>query len=490
MFHPSRKVSSARLAGPRLAALPLVVAGSLLLFDCGSGSSSSGPSQPPLTCAVPQPAGSGSALPIQSFSFGTKRVGETVTFSVPAATASITIVEQIVSAPAHAVFTDAGTVPNSAVPLRVIDPTGTAVFDQFKAPADPTQALLYYASSSAGTGTITFPNTTAALDRVALTLPQGTWSFVVSDFAYLCSLATNCASGGGSAASTYDVQVIVKPGSGAGDNVPSTGTLDVAFNLTPPLSAASAAGDSDLQRMKASLGILLARAGLALGAVSYVDVPAAAAATIASGLHVDDLTACGDLPQRLATSPAGRQVNVFMVPSFVSSAAGASIIGFDGTIPGPATVSHTLQAGVAVSIADLRHGESNCRAGSLALDCGPSGVLCCGADRTAYTAAHELGHFLGLYHPTEQDGTTFDPLSSTPKCQCQSCALDPTKCADAGPAPATPHLMSVAECVSSTARSPICGGGDNLMFWQLADASAGNLLEEQARVMRANPAVY
>jgi hypothetical protein len=46
--------------------------------------------------------------------------------------------------------------------------------------------------------------------------------------------------------------------------------------------------------------------------------------------------------------------------------------------------------------------------------------------------------------------------------------------------------MSAAECEAGAS----CGGGDNLMFWQLADASVGNLLDEQARVLRANPAVY
>jgi len=298
-------------------------------------------------------------VPVQVLAIGKKKVGDVVTFAVPAGSASITIVEQIVSAPASAVFTDLGTVPNSAIPLEVTDSSGTTVYDQFNQAADPTQGLLYYASSAAGTGTITFPNTTAGLVRIAQSLPQGSWSFVVSDY---------------------------------------------------------------------------------------------------------------------------------LVPSFVSSdtVGGASIVGFDGTIPGPATVSQTLQAGVAVSIADLRAGAANCRPGSLVLDCGLSGALCCGADRTAYIAAHELGHFLGLYHTTDPDGTAFDSLSSTPTCACRSCARDARTCADASPRPASPHAMSAAECEAGAS----CGGGDNLMFWQLADASVGNLLDEQARVLRANPAVY
>src|SRR6185369_4395375 len=33
-----------------------------------------------------------------------------------------------------------------------------------------------------------------------------------------------------------------------------------------------------------------------------------------------------------------------------------------------------------------------------------------------YTWLHEMGHFVGLQHTSEIDGTTFDPLSDTPEC--------------------------------------------------------------------------
>ncbi|MBF0424020.1 MAG: hypothetical protein HQL73_13625 [Magnetococcales bacterium] len=32
------------------------------------------------------------------------------------------------------------------------------------------------------------------------------------------------------------------------------------------------------------------------------------------------------------------------------------------------------------------------------------------------TAAHEMGHFLGLFHTSESDGVTFDPIADTPEC--------------------------------------------------------------------------
>jgi hypothetical protein len=50
--------------------------------------------------------------------------------------------------------------------------------------------------------------------------------------------------------------------------------------------------------------------------------------------------------------------------------------------------------------------------------------------------------------------------------------------------------MGVAECEPATAQSASCGGGDHLMFWLFGQRSVGKLTDEQARVMRANPAVY
>jgi hypothetical protein len=443
-------------------------------------------------CALPPPAASAAAPPVQFIELGTRRVGETVTFTVPSSAASITIVEQVVSATGTATFTNEGELPNTAVPLRILDPGGTVVFDSFSPPSDPARALFYFASSAPGVGTISAPGTTAGLSLVAGSgLPQGTWRVVVSDLAHLCTLAANCAPGGGSSSGRYDVTVLVKPGTA----IPAHGQVDVTLYLvpgaiTPSLSAATAATDADLQRMVRSLRALLAQAALALGTVSYVDVSGDAAARVAAGLHVGDGTVCSDLHQLLATAQAGRQVNVFLVPGFVSSdvSQGASIAGLDGAVPGPATFAPTLEGGVAVSAANLRAGRGNCGA-ALALDCAPDAngnVTCCGADLTAYVVAHELGHFFGLYHVTERDGATFEPLADTPTCPCRLCAPDPTKCADATPAPASPHGMGVLECEAG----PTCGGGDNLMFWLIGKGSTGTLTPEQSSVIRANPAVY
>ena len=445
-----------------------------------------------LLCSLPPPATSLAPAAMQVFALGSKQVGEEVRFDVPAGAASITVVEQVIVAPATANFTDIGSLPNVAAPLNVVDPTGRVWLDQFSSAVDPTLEPLYFGSLSPSVGTVTLPNSTAGLNLAASGLPSGTWKVVVSDLAHVCSLASNCAVGGGSSAGTYDVTALVKTGA-RGSNPPATQLVDVTFNLmpdlTPPLSAASAGSDQDLRRMVSTLASLLGQAGLTLNTVGWKDVPAAVASPLAAGVHIDDVSACGDLSQLFATAPAGSQINVFLVPGFITSdaTAGTTIVGVDGTIPGPATLSPSLQGGVAVSVADLRASRARCGA-SPAFTCGPlaRSPTCCGADVTAYVAAHEIGHFLGLYHTSELEGTSFDPLQDTPTCPCRSCSSDPGQCADAPSPPQTPHTMSVAECTASAT----CGGGDNLMFWLFDDGAAGAWTLEQQRVMRANPAVY
>jgi hypothetical protein len=100
----------------------------------------------------------------------------------------------------------------------------------------------------------------------------------------------------------------------------------------------------------------------------------------------------------------------------------------------------------------------------------------CGADKVALIAAHESGHYFGLYHVTEAFGTQFDPLGDTPHCTCDACGL--SDCSGG---------LSARTCDQ---HYPQCSGGGNLMFWVWGpDTSAGYLSPEQARVVRASPLV-
>jgi len=90
------------------------------------------------------------------------------------------------------------------------------------------------------------------------------------------------------------------------------------------------------------------------------------------------------------------------------------------------------------------------------------------------TAAHEMGHQLGLFHTTEYQGTVFDILSDTPECASSSQDNDR----------------------NGTVTSEECDGfgGDNLMFWtswSSASRSAGKkqetLSSHQQYVLKYSP---
>ena len=90
------------------------------------------------------------------------------------------------------------------------------------------------------------------------------------------------------------------------------------------------------------------------------------------------------------------------------------------------------------------------------------------------TAAHEMGHQLGLFHTTEKEGTVFDILSDTPECSSSSQDNDSN------------GTVTAEECDGF--------GGDNLMFWtswSSASRSAGKkqetLSSHQQHVLNYSP---
>lgn len=481
-----------------------------ITLACGSSSSSA----PGSACKNPVGVSEAPAENVQHFL--NVRVGDYRSFSVPQGTASITIIEQAVNAPDTITYKPlnqpAQTLDNTAVPYKVLDPSGIAVYEDNPSTQisqlTPTQIenlTAFFATSAPAVGTLTIPNTTGGLALAGSSgLPAGTWQVQVSDYAYECSPVFVQAGGatctGGSAASTYDVTVITKPMM-AGGGIPTSGSLDlvVYFATTiatkeslAPLSAATAnaGNDPDLNRMVQTLRSLLANAGLTVSSVTYVDLPADVQAHYAPGVNANDTGGCSDIADLFRYGRGGNTLNIFFVSSFQVSGLpnGNDVVGLDGTIPGPATVGGSAGSGAAVATIDLRSGSGNTAV------CGRSpNFNNCGADTTAYIIAHEAGHYLGLYHVTESDGTQFDPLHDTPMCPCAKCALATGTCAaSASTVTSSSYAMTVSDCTNST-RNPdgtlMCGGGENLMFWRLESGSQGTLSSEQQQVVRANPLV-
>jgi hypothetical protein len=437
---------------------------------------------------------------LQTTPSGQQNVGSKVTFTVPPGTGTISIISQGIVA-ANVTVPDGGqppdtitfrgtSLPNSVVPTMLKDPSGKLVYDDDPTtpiPADPSALDAFYGGASAWTGMMTVPNASPMLAHTALqgSLVPGTWEFLVNDFALECTnpqhTSSNDCGTTGNTHSTYDVQVLLKPGV-----APATGTIDVAFYVITGSSgtptAASTIQNNNFIRVTQRLAQMYAAAGLCIGTITVYDLPAWAQTRFGGLINANDDSICGDLNQLFTLSAPGNQINFFLVNGFSDSTGGAlNVIGIDGTIPGPSSFGGTISSGAAVSAADIDHTSS----------CGTTfAPSACGPDRTAYTAAHEGGHFLGLYHTTERNGDAFDPLSDTKKCPCQNCAQpisSRANCASVNPL-AAPTLVTNDFCVSP-ATTPECGGGDDLMFWLVAAQSTGALSPQQGQVMRANPVV-
>lgn len=423
---------------------------------------------------------------------GEHLVGDQVPFTVPAGTASITILEQLVSGSTDTVTvtigSNSGIMDNGAVVGELRDPSGLLVYSDFRvgSPSDGSGELLFFALPQPVVGTITYPNTSAALSALgAVGVAPGTWTAVVNDYAYECWLAgqpspppglagVSCDAASSLNDGLYQVFVLTKQ-AGSASAIPDTGTLDVAFHIvdaTSPvigIDAAGAVSDPRVARMVESYGALLSWSGVCLGTVTFYDAPDWARSRFATGIAATDSGPCSNLSQVLTLSiPGARTVDLFLVPRISSGLA----LGIDGSIPGPATVNGTVASGAVVSGENLLVGA--CPAPGGGLDLGA-----CGADVVAYIAAHESGHYLGLYHVSELDGSHFDPLSDTPHCECSSYCFSSSTACDAGLPP--------SGCDQHYER---CSGGKNLMFWAVdAAVAVGYLSPGQAQIVRASPVV-
>jgi len=461
------------------------------LPGCGSGGGKGLPPPPAPVCTPPVPQSSSLAEYAGSFhqrlELGTHKVNETVTFPVPSNVQSVTILEQQANADAAQTISLpwSSTAPNTPFPHSIYA-NGTQIFDVYNDainPGTPETLRVYYFTTAAWTGALTIPNTAPMLQTVTGSpggVPSGTWSLVVSDFANECPGIQGCSTVYAYPPSEYDITVLLKEGATPGP-VSASGTMDVALYLaTESLTASSAQASPDVQKMLSFYGGLLGAAGIAIGNVTYHDLDATLKAKYAT-INGDDATPCGDLAELLSHSVAGNQMNLFLVDAITSSSTGsATLVGLDGTIPGPASLGGTVQSGAAVSVSSL--GKESL---SGACSASPPDYYHCGNAEVAYIAAHETGHFLGLYHPTESDGTWFDPLAGTPQCACSSCGPSGAQCQNASGSVASPYAMTGYDCTRSTS----CGGGDYLMFWVISAYSKGSLSSDEGQVMRANPLV-
>jgi len=168
-----------------------------------------------------------------------------------------------------------------------------------------------------------------------------------------------------------------------------------------------------------------------------------------SGTFIDSTTSA------LVTQGSTAAVNLFFIEDYCSMCGWSGILGNAAGIPGSMGIANSWN-GVLNSLSAHASGTT--------LD----------AQLLGETAAHEMGHQLGLFHTTETGGTVFDILTDTAEC------LNSTKDFDRN------GKMSAEECEGY--------GGENLMFWtawNTSSRSAGKkqetLSSHQQHVLKYSP---
>jgi len=169
----------------------------------------------------------------------------------------------------------------------------------------------------------------------------------------------------------------------------SSGTLQVNFFFVG-LDAISAANaqtpGGEFQQVVSWLRSIYAAAAISLGTLTYTDIPEPDRSTYRI-LHVDNTSPdLGELAGlfSLSAGRTERAVNVFLVHDIDES----GVLGISPGIPGPQGMHGTGASGVAVNYDG-----------------------CWDTRSAGMVIAHEVGHYLGLFHSTEQ---TADPYSGDP----------------------------------------------------------------------------
>lgn len=156
------------------------------------------------------------------------------------------------------------------------------------------------------------------------------------------------------------------------------GLLHLNVFLAEGLNIASPSASTRLQSILAEADRIFSQQGLRIGSISYFDL---------EGSTFDEVTESefGDLLRQSSVAPEVR-LNLF----FVETALGGGILGVAARIPGP-KLNGTHVSGVMV---DYDYGS---------------------ATTGGYITAHEVGHYLGLFHTVESDGT-HDIIDDTLEC--------------------------------------------------------------------------
>jgi hypothetical protein len=189
-----------------------------------------------------------------------------------------------------------------------------------------------------------------------------------------------------------------------------------------------------------------------------------------------DLFALGS--QGVDSATEGSSINIFLV-STIPYSSGGTILGRAGGIPG-SPKNGTLASGLVFASFDRLaafnpgcSGLSTCPTSSQDADFIDMGA----------TITHEIGHYLGLNHPSESDGTVHDAVLDTPQCTNKSGGVLTTTSCRTGESSTHPSNSPALTCSSACSSYNLVSGTfcptieecqfNHIMWWTSKNVRAG-----------------
>jgi hypothetical protein len=165
--------------------------------------------------------------------------------------------------------------------------------------------------------------------------------------------------------------------------------------------------------------------GIKLGQITAIEWPCEAGGDAYANVGTSGLGAMFAAGASLYPTTAGKALNVFLTSTIqndVSSLGpGVVIDGYSGAIGGPVTNGTPASGLVFATFDKMDSYNPNCPSADATCD---NTVVEQAFWNMETTVTHEMGHFLGLNHPSESDGTIHDQLYDTPVCTKKSPTLN------------------------------------------------------------------